>query len=154
MGQYMKLELSLELPHIRMLTGWSSASDVAKEKGSIAVDYGVSSSIIYTIMRDGSAKELGFQNQKGDVAAACLLDLVMRCHCAGDGTVASCDCLQVARQLICLVYPTPHYACTKYHFDLWTRLLIVDATFRGLCLLHGSIQRLGSGDIRGLQIVP
>ena len=60
MGQHLKLELSSELPHIRMLTGWSSASDVAKEKGSIAVIYGVSGSIIYTIMRDGSAKELGF----------------------------------------------------------------------------------------------
>lgn len=56
----MKLELSSELPHIRMLTGWSSASDVAKEKGSIAVDYGVSDIIIYIMMRDGSVKDLRF----------------------------------------------------------------------------------------------
>lgn len=60
MGQHLKLELSSELPHIRMLTGWSNASDVAKEKGSIAVYYGVPGSIIYTITRDGSATELGF----------------------------------------------------------------------------------------------
>lgn len=60
MGQHLKLELSSELPHIRMLTGWSSASDVAKEKGSIAVDYGVSDIITYIMMRDGSVKDLRF----------------------------------------------------------------------------------------------